>query len=199
MPLKVQLFGICNDGNHKQTNYLFSESETIGPNGSKAHGPNSVISMLHHYLEMHSSHEKECHLHADNCVAQNKNRYIVGYFVWRVLTGRHHTIILSFMQVGHTRCIVDENFGLIKRLYRQSDVDALSQLGDIVRRSSCTNLVQLYSWEWREWDVWLNNFFTAVNGIRKIHHLRITADMADKIFVKSDSSSDEKENDICKV
>ena len=111
VPLKVQLFGICNDGNHKQTNYLFSESETIGPSGSKAHGPNSVISMLHHYLEIHSSHEKKCHLHADNCAAQNKNRYIVGHLVWRVLTKHHHTIILSFMQVGHTRCMVDGNFG----------------------------------------------------------------------------------------
>ena len=65
-PLKVQLFGICNDANKQQVNYLFSESESIGPNGSKAHGPNAVISMLHHYFHVHSLQEASCHLHADN-------------------------------------------------------------------------------------------------------------------------------------
>ncbi len=62
VPLRVQLFGICNDGTHLQINYLFSESQSIGTNGSKAHGPNNVISMLHHYFESHSAHEDECHL-----------------------------------------------------------------------------------------------------------------------------------------
>ena len=55
---------------------MFSEAESIGPNGTKAHGPNAVVSMLHHYFEVHSMHEESCHLHADNnyCVGQNKNR-----------------------------------------------------------------------------------------------------------------------------
>ena len=65
VPLKAQLFGVCNDANKQQVNYLFSESESIGPNGLKVHGPNAVISMIHHYLEVHSLHEECCHLHAD--------------------------------------------------------------------------------------------------------------------------------------
>ena len=40
VPLKVQLFGICNDGTRQQVNYMFSESQS---NGSKAHGANAVI------------------------------------------------------------------------------------------------------------------------------------------------------------
>ena len=43
-------------------------------NGSNAHGANAVVSMLHHYFQCHSGGEPECHLHADNCVGQNKNR-----------------------------------------------------------------------------------------------------------------------------
>ena len=144
VPLKVQLFGICNDGNQQQVNYMFSEDQSIGTNGSKAHGPNAVISMLHHYFEVHSAHEDTCHLHADNCVGQNKNRYVIGYLAWRVIAGLHKHITLSFMRVGHTRCMVDGNFGLIKRVYRHSDVDAVSQLPGIVSRSSTTNHAQLF-------------------------------------------------------
>ena len=65
-PLKIQIFGICNDATNTQMNYLFSESQSIGTNGTKAHGPNSVISMLHHYFSTHSSHQESCQLHADS-------------------------------------------------------------------------------------------------------------------------------------
>ena len=106
VPLKVQLFGICKDSTNTQTNYLFDESQSIGINGGNAHGPNAVVSMLHHYFQSHSGCEPKCHLHADNCVAQNKNRTVVGYLAWRVITGLNEKITLSFMLVGHTRCFV---------------------------------------------------------------------------------------------
>ena len=89
VPLKVQLFGICNGATKNQVNYLFDELPSIGANGTCAHGPNSVISMLHHFFENHSAHEPTCHLHADNCVGQNKNRAVVGYLAWRVIKGLH--------------------------------------------------------------------------------------------------------------
>ena len=109
------------------------------------HDANAVISMLHHYFKNHAANEKDAHLHADNCVGQNKNRYVVGYLVWRVLSGLNSSITLSFMRVGHTRCIVDGNFGLIKQLYRQSDVDTVRQLASIVGFSSSSNIPQLSS------------------------------------------------------
>lgn len=192
VPLKVQLFGICSDANKQQVNYLFSESESIGRNGSKAHCPNAVISMLHHYLETHSLHEVSCHLHADNCVGQNKNRYVVGYLMWRVLTGKNKKITLSFMRVGHTRCMVDGNFGLIKKVYRRSDVDTVAQLSDIVSRSSSTNIPQLYSWEWREWDTMLAKLFTAIKGIRKLQHFVFSEEMGGKVIVKHTCDGEEK-------
>ena len=149
---------------------MFSESQPIGTNGSKAHGANAVISMLHHYFDIHSAHEGKCHLHADNCVGQNKNRYLIGYLTWRVITGLHKHIILSFMRVGHTRCMVDGNFGLLKKTYRHSDIDAVSQLASMVDRSSSTNQAQLFQWQWTDWDSWLNQYFTAVKGITKLQH-----------------------------
>ena len=77
-------------------NYLIDEDNSIGPNGTHTHGPNSVISMLDHYFDNHGLKEKECHLHCDNCVGQNKNNYVVGYFsqaCHQRQTSGNHTII----------------------------------------------------------------------------------------------------------
>ena len=54
--------------------------------------------------------------------------------------GKNRRITLSFMRVGHTRCMVDGNFVLIKRIYRHSDIDTVTRLGDIVSCSATTNI-----------------------------------------------------------
>ena len=82
VPLKVQIFGICDGSQPNHINYLFSERETNGTNGSKAHGPNSGISMLHHYLQLHGNKVHTCNFHADNCVCQNKKNLF-----WPILCG----------------------------------------------------------------------------------------------------------------
>ena len=55
-------------------------------------GANTVVSMLHHFFEVHGLSEKDVHLHTDNCGGQNKNSIMVGYLLWRVLTGLHETL-----------------------------------------------------------------------------------------------------------
>ena len=65
-------------------------------------GANTVVSMLHHFFEVHGLSEKDVHLHTDNCGGQNKNNIMVGYLLWRVLTGN---ITLSFMIAGHTKVL----------------------------------------------------------------------------------------------
>ena len=74
-PLKVNLFGICNDGTKLQTNYIYDELQSIG----QWFQSSRVILMLDHYFDIHSLNEPFCHLHADNCVGQNKNRFVLGY------------------------------------------------------------------------------------------------------------------------
>ena len=118
----------------------------------QSHGANSVVSMLDHYFSTHSLKESVCYCHADNCVGQNKNRFLIGYFAWRVITGRHTQIHLSFMEVGHTRCLVDGHFGLIKKSYRHMDCDAFEHLVEAVHRSTVNNIPQLFTWQWRNWE-----------------------------------------------
>lgn len=71
--------------------------------------------MLDHYFDTHGLNETACHLHCDNCVGQNKNSCVVGYLAWRIITEKNQEITLSFRRVGHTRCLVDGHFGLIKK------------------------------------------------------------------------------------
>ena len=106
VPLRIQIF---NDAVPLQVNY-----ETMGINVSKTR-PNSVISMLHHYLAVHSIKEPHLHLHADNCAGQNKNKSVLAYRMWRTLVGLNDKVILSIVRVGHTQCFVDACFGLLEK------------------------------------------------------------------------------------
>ena len=72
-PRKIQIFGVAVEGERKQLNFLFDEHETIGPDGTRCHGPDSVISMLHAVLSQHSSGERAARLHADNCSGKCSN------------------------------------------------------------------------------------------------------------------------------
>lgn len=189
---KIQVFGICCDSNKKQINYLIDEDESIGANGANTHGPNSVISMLDHYFANHALKEDECHLHCDNCVGQNKNNYVTGYLAWRVIRGKHQEIVLSFMRVGHTRCLVDGHFGLIKKIYRQSDTDTLQQMADVVERSSTNNSAQLYDWQWRDWDSFFKTLFRKIPLITKYQHFRFPASAPGTVYVRKSWNSEEK-------
>ena len=80
-----------------QINYLIDKASATGKSA------NTVISLLQHFFSTHSFGESSVHLHADNCSGQNKNRHVIAYLMWRVLTGRHKQITLSFLIVGHTK------------------------------------------------------------------------------------------------
>lgn len=50
-PWKAHLFDVNAEAVPKQVNYLIDESQTIGVDGKKSHGPNTVISLLDHFLK----------------------------------------------------------------------------------------------------------------------------------------------------
>ena len=88
----------------KKINLLVDENETIGPDGSKSHGPNSVLSMFHYYLSHNSPGKPNLGLHCVNCCMQNKNRTVIAYLSGRTIVGLNDAFDLMFMRVGHTRC-----------------------------------------------------------------------------------------------
>ena len=91
---KCQLFGVCCEA---QSNYLIDEAEYTGK------GVHTTISLVHHYLENYSVGKQNVPLHCDNCVGQNKNNAFIFYLLWRVMTGKHKAITLSFISISNTK------------------------------------------------------------------------------------------------
>ena len=96
-PRKCALFGVCCEALPRQITYLIDEASDTGK------GANSIASFLHHFFKVHGLGECEVHLHADNCVGQNKNNTVMQYLMWRTMVGLHKKIALSFLIVGHTK------------------------------------------------------------------------------------------------
>ena len=67
---KCGIFGIVNDGNSLQHNYLIDEAVALGK------GANSTISYVHHYLREHGMGETDALLHADNCSGESSIYYL---------------------------------------------------------------------------------------------------------------------------
>ncbi|KAK3737671.1 hypothetical protein RRG08_066358 [Elysia crispata] len=65
------------------------------------------------------------------------------YLLWRVLTGRHTKITLSFLIAGHTKFSCDWCFGLLKRKFKRTRVDSLGDMEDVVKDSARGNIAQL--------------------------------------------------------
>lgn len=202
---KVHIFGFRVDDIPTQYNYLIGENETLGLDGTGSHGPNTVISLVHHGLSTYGYGEKECLLHADNCAGQNKNKFVIAYLAWRVITGLHHQITYLMQVVGHTRCLIDAGFARAKKLFRRSDCDSMRELQQVFERSSSTNKGILYesggdtsTWKYYNWKEFLEQFFTSLPGISKYLSFRFCADHAGFVFVKENSDAMEKRIKIIK-
>ena len=103
----------------------------------------TIISMLHHFLETHGLGETSVHLHTDNCTGQNNNRYMMYYLMWRVLTGLHEEVKISFLPVGHTKFAPDWCFGFMKQRSCRTKIVDLDDIANCVTLSSSVNVPQL--------------------------------------------------------
>ena len=177
-PRRAQLFGVCNEGVPRQVNYLIDEADFPGKNA------NTVISLLDHFFDHHGVGEKTAYLTADNCVAQNKNNAMIQYLMYRVLTGLHDRIELSFLVVGHTKFSPDGYFGLIRKRYRRSNVYTYDNLVETINKSSQSghNLCQPHAagtsskmtrLVYRDWANWLGRYFNSIPGITGYRHFTI--------------------------
>lgn len=191
---KCNLFGVCCEASSFQVNYLIDEADDIGK------GADATVSMLHHFFENHSLKESNVHLHADNCTAQNKNNANVHYLLWRALTGRHKSLTLSFMLVGHTKFAPDRFFGLIKRKYRMSTISSMIELERVVKESSVAgiNIPQpvrdrhdTQEVVWYRWSAHLLKFFKTIPNILSYHSFRVSEKNPGTVYLKQYSDSEE--------
>lgn len=194
-PRTAQLFGVCCEAIPRQVNYLIDEADFQGK------GADTVISLLDHFFHNFGAGEDHMMLTADNCVGQNKNNALMHYLMYLVMTGKHQSICLSFMLVGHTKFAPDGYFGLIKKRYRRSKIYTYDHLVDVIESSTIGgyNRCQKYRdgqgravLQFRKWSSWLGEFFLKLPKITKYQHFRIDRNHPGLIFVKESVEAEEK-------
>ena len=170
---KIDLFGVTCE--KQRLNNIFLLPEGSYPS-TDAKSPNHVISMLDTILKNVDPNVRELYFHADNCGAQNKNKYVFGYFSYLVATGRFDTVHVMFMLQGHTKFAPDGAFGLIKRYYRRHiGIYTLPKVADAVDLSSVRNVpVSSASVAWMDWRMYLKQYGVDFPVISKMHLFNVT-------------------------
>lgn len=201
-PRRAQLFGICCEGIPQQVNYLIDESDFLGKDA------NTVISLLDHFFANHGMGEAEVYLSADNCVGQNKNNALIQYLMYRVLTGLHRKIEMSFLVVGHTKFSPDGFFGLIRQRYRRSQVYTYEQLAKVIEECSVNghticqryhdSINQASEIIYRDWTKWLSLYFKPIPNITKYHHFQMDQQERGEIALKETVDSKEVKINLIK-
>ena len=120
------------------------------------------------------------------------------YLAWRVLTGLHRTITISFMLVGHTKFAPDWCFGLFKQRYRRTFVSSLEDVVNVVDSSADVNVAQLVGTQSGEtvvpmyrWDAFLSDHFRHVPHLKSYHHFKFSSASPGVVILQelSDSNS----------
>ena len=183
------------EGVSNQVNFLIDEASSTGK------GANATISYLHYFFSHHGLGESNAHLHAGNCVGQNKNNYFLWYFAWRIMNELHASIIYSFLIAGHTKFGPDRSFGMIKKAYKVTYVSSLYEFASMVETSSNLGvnkaqrvrthdgkiIVPVY-----DWASFLGRYFNKIPHIKKFHHFRFVKDNPGMVYFKEFVTSPEQ-------
>ena len=114
---------------------------------------------------------------------------MISCLAWRVILGLHKKISSSFMVVGHTRCLVNGSFGLLKRKYRRSNVFTFNQLADVGNKSAAPNFARIGGVCWCSWDEFFDIQFKKIPGISGLHHFVFTAEKPGIVATRCDINS----------
>jgi hypothetical protein len=141
---KVHLFGIQNEAVRKQINYVLDENDLLGK------GPNGILSLVFDGIKQWNKGEKHLKITCDNAGGQNQNNTTIWFYLYLVIACYYENIELSFMVPGHTKFKCDASFGLITRLYRDTTVDCVDHVVEVVKRSSISGLNKARRYSGRE-------------------------------------------------
>ena len=118
------------------------------------------------------------------------------YLAWRVLTGLHQAVKLSFMLVGHTKFAPDWCFGLFKQKYRRTYISSLDDVANTVNSSADVNIAQLVGTQSGEpvvntynWNRFLGEHFRSVPHLKKFHHFSFSTQQPGVVTMKEFSDS----------
>lgn len=190
---KCGLFGVCCEAIPRQVNFLIDESVLTGK------GANSTISYVHYFFARHGLGETNAMVHADNCGAQNKNSAFLWYYLWRVMTGLHHTINYDFLVPGHTKFAPDWCFGLVKQKTRRTFISSLFDIAKVIEECASVNTAELVGLHngtvcihAYDWTTYLGRYFKKFPKIKSYYHFRFDNDYPGTVFCKKHWFSEEQ-------
>jgi hypothetical protein len=169
------LFGIQDEAVREQLNYVLDENELFGK------GPNGTLSLVFDGIKQSNKGEKHLKVTCDNAGGQNKNNTTIWFYLYLVIAGYYESIELNFMVRGHTKFKCDGNFGLIKRLYRNTTVDCVGHVAEVVKRSSIAGLNKVRRYNSKEGFQYLDIlsslavYFEKLPGMQKVQHFLFTS------------------------
>ena len=109
------------------------------PESVAGQGSDKVALCLLNYFEELRVKPKHLVAYSDSCGGQNKNFYIVCFWVYTILKGWFDTVNHKFLIPGHTYLPSDRDFAQIEKHMRESEVYSPSQwfsLVENVRRNN---------------------------------------------------------------
>lgn len=125
--------------------------------------------------------------------------------MWRVLTGLHHNITISFMVVGHTKFAPDGCFGMLKRTFRKTEVSSLADIEQVVQFSSVVNECQLVGSQTgkvivpvRDWADFLSPRFRRLVRIKQYHHFNFSTSFPGVVKVQPHAGATEEQQHLLK-
>ncbi len=127
--LKVRLIGILQHGSpNKLRLYTMTEEQQTGAN--------HIVEALHRFLNDLATASKipsYLHIQADNCVRENKNRFIFGYLESLIAWNVVDEIEMSFLPIGHTHEDIDQSFSATSNALRENNAITLGEMQKVLR------------------------------------------------------------------
>ena len=109
--------------------------------------------------------------------------------------GYSKSVTLSFMLAGHTKFAPDRFFGLIKKVYWHTKVEAIGCIAQVVQNSSVVGAIvpqlmkgQSGDWEviFYDWTSFFQAYFKDLKGITS-YIFHVTSDHRDTVFLRQHS------------
>ena len=120
--------------------------------------------------------------------------------MWRVITGQHESIQLSFLLVDHTKFSPDHFFGLLKKNFRRSTVCTIYDIAQVVSLSSNheQHIPQLirgmdgqHKVPFYKWSACLSNYFKSIPSILSYHNFSVNDSCPGTVCLREHSDGDE--------
>ena len=185
--LWVYNLGIHNVGNGN--GYMCMWSENVASRGS-----DEVASCLLNYVQSLRVKPKHLIAYSDSCGGQNKNFYMVCFWVYVILQGWFETVDHKFLTPGHTYLPSDRDFALIEKQKREGEFYVPSQLFSLVndvRKNNPFTVASMRMEEFKSLKSFSKNFINRKKNtdkaplhFQKISWFRFTKDRPFNVSVR---------------